>query len=1657
MPVANVEIVETIRELYDRGLYLQAYERSKQLGSFRERAETSERIILGRLAQNLGGVKLGRVLHLLAVREDPEHPEAAYYGAYAIAERRGLLSSWEYMERLGDLAYAPQQIRADWIGLRAHLAARLRDFDTSYKLIDAAHELAPDHAWLMVEHASIMQAADRYADALEWAEHALDLRPWFRPGVQCLAHSLVLVGRDQEALELLTKASNHLESSAIVAQLADLHCELGNFDEHLAAWERFAELTPLRDERGDKFLAGRMYDAAYRCGDYELADEWATKADEKTQKLSKSAANSSGGKRMILPVAFVRQHHMTCAPAILTSLAQFWETEVDHLDLAEKICYDGTPHHSQREWAEQNGWAVREFTINWDNSRALIDRGVPFTLTTVDPGNAHLQAVIGYDSRRRTLIIRDPYCREQIEYLADEALARYASTGPRGMAIVPKEKSELLDGLEFADATLYDCNHRLQCALIEHNRDTAENAFNSMKKVNTDHALTLRAALSIAEYDADTTERLEAIESLLSHFPEDANLILSKFFCLRELSRRKERLDLLRTACDEPEADPLLFLYYAQELSEDIRENGRAEWLLRRAIRCRPGDGSFLNALARVLWTNRKFEKARQFFRLAACLDDHSDSYARHFFTASRFLNRTEEAVSFLRHRVNRFQDKSSGPARTLFGALGEVGRLDDAFAVLEDALERRPNDQELVLYAADAYARFGKDEKAVELLEQTRQASHPSSWLRTAAALSSYRGDLSEALNLWRALLDIKPLAIDAHQAVANLLTATECHEAARTHLEKATTRFPHHFGLHQLLIEFLNENNPNAAEPVLRKLIEIHPVDGWAHRELALTLRRLQRLDDAVAAADMALQVDSASSASHSIRASLARSQNDRELCRELCRKAIRLSVDDQFAVHELIESCASVAERRTELEFIRGELLKQVIMGDGLLTFRVYAHDTLDADELLAVLDKALEARGDLWHAWSAVIHQLLDMGQTERAVSVAEDAVERFSLIPRMWFDLSQAYLAERDLKSEQKALEKALAIQADYGPAIRQLALAYERRADIDASRRLLEQAVAHSPLEATHHGCLADILWKQGEKDAAIKSLQKAVVLEPDYGWAWDTLLEWTYEIDQPSIAIELARELTERRGGEPRSWIILSQLLNATGASEEAVAAINTAIKLDPHRAESHDEKARLLALAGCVDEAFAAAKPEEFSGQIPILLRGREAWIHAIDGNLTLGILGMEAVVTEDPSYYAGWQWLAEWYDHTENLAAYEKAVTEMVRLAPSDVFARGHLADAKRRLADRVGAKTEFRRALDSSPDYWFAGAQLFEMHLEDDELDEADETLAVLKAHQDSPQVLALELKLRFRQEDQDTAVQVATAICANRTANRWTLNTVAEEMLNARLPENLEETLLRSMSGIEPNPLCGALWVEHFAREHESAVAESHLKDWQGLGDDALPAVAAYLELLAEEGKTNELEALIERERDALHGNDTTWTTVGSAFSTLDQHQKVCEWLADWEERPGATPYALLLLALSQRKVGTSEDMVELSRKALRLEPDCAISAHNVLLSFAEAVNGNTEKADDHLTRAKPLPDMPYYQFLAQLIYAMLKVQRGECGLFGINDNLKCARKIYPWLYHHSERETFKDYKRCVKRLARDCRSWWAPLWRALQWIRTARW
>lgn len=1631
-----------VKDLYDRGLYVQAWRASQIAGPLADWEGVEPRLLAGRLAYNIGAPRIAQALHMRAWRDDHDDPNALYFYARVIAERHGPLAALEFVRARGDLERAAAEPRADWLALEADLLATYRDFDAADALLTRAETLAPQRAWIHVERAGVLEGEDRLVEALASGRRSLELRPWYRPGVVFVAHALQQLGRDAEALELLIEADRRLECSAVSAHLAALLTELHRYDDARRAYDRYAELSPLLEKEGVEWLRARRADAAFYAGDLPAAAEIASAVDAPFYKrlAERLKAPDPPRRRVLLDVGFVRQHHDTCAPATLTALCKFWGRPAEHLEIAAEICYDGTPAHSERVWAESHGYVAREFTVTWESAVALLDRGIPFTLTIVEPTFAHMQGMIGYDALRGALIIRDPSMRRFGEYDAEEFFKRYAFCGPRGMVLLPAPEAARLEGLELPDAALFDVNHALQGALRAHNRDEADALHARLAAQAPNHRVTIMARYSMAVYDADPVQRLACLDRLLALYPDADPLKLLKLGGLAELSRRSERVKIFKDLSENDKADPVFWQQYAQELSIDAREDERTLHLLRKSIRARPVDAGSFYVLANVLWNQRRFAEALDLFRLAACQEDKSELLASRYFVAARHLKRTDEALTLLRDRTHRYGAKSSWPARTLFWAFDQLNLAKDAFAVLDAALRLRPDDGELLMYAAQAHARRGQFDRADALMIAASDKTQKTAWLRAEADIAQLRGELRQAFELWRQVLDLEPLAVDAHRAVCQLLAETESTQASRDHARDACVRFPHNYALHQLWIDVSRDEPPDVFEPLVRRLVDINPDDAWARRDLAMTLASQGRLDEALKEASLAGELETGSPSNLYVLGTVHARARRLPQARRAFREAVSLSADAGFAIYELLASCDTPAERKEALDFVLAELLRQTIYGDGLLAYREMARAHLQPDAILAALHKAHNARPDLWHAWSALVAQLTDMNKLDPALNLARQAVDRFPLIPRLWLDLSRVHDLRRDPKAQIAALNSALAIEPGNGAAARTLADAYRRDGEFAQAQSILEDAVARTPLDGYNHGALAELLWRKGDKEEAIKRMSRVVELEPQNDGAWGTLHEWTREFQRLDLLAELARALTRRRPGDGRSWLNLARGLTDPKDVDERFAAIQKALALNPRDIDTHDFHAMLLAQMRRFDEAVSACKTAAWGGNVPIELRGRAAWIEAERGRVPAAIKQMREALKESPDYYWGWSRLADWCRQKENWELYHEASTHVVRLAPHDAMSHGYLGHATLMLKGPREAKPILRRAVDLSPDYEFAGRVLYELQRDDGEFDDAARTLAAIRAHLGPGETALREIDLALRRPGHAAALKTLRGLCYVEDDGGNALGRAALMLCEAGLESDADALFASMVDDTKARPEVGAAWIGMYADRGKLWAASRRLDRVLDRGALGVKAVSRYLDALGAARASWRLRWFLWRKRDRLPSDPEVWGSVGFALLNIDALARAAEWLADWNSRKGVKPWMLFNLALAKRRLGDDAGSTEVSRAALAMPPDHTSADHALWVAFEDAAAGRTKAAGARLYAIDREGLPPLGQFVHAATEAMLVLQeappdRREEAYPKAREFLAWAATVLPT--YEADPALHRVYDRANARLLRD--------------------
>ncbi|HET6575150.1 MAG TPA: hypothetical protein VFG68_16200, partial [Fimbriiglobus sp.] len=684
-----------IRELYGRGLYRQALAAGERFGPLRAWAGPAARLLAGRLALQLGAPKLGKRLHLVAVRESPAHLEAVYYHARYRLEQFGPLSCRRFVREHPDWSDAPPELRADWLAIQALAAARGRDFDRADRLLAQAEGLAPNRAWLQVERASVLELAERPDDALAAARRSLELHPWFRPGVQAAAHVLHRTGRETDAVALLTEADGHLESGVVAAQLAGLQLDLGRHVDARRSLERYAELSPLMEPEVAKWLAARRTDVAYLLGELDEAtrqarrvgEEFYTRFAEKLEAPKPTDGSRWASPRTLLPLS----PGPVDAPPLSAHelLGRFWGRHVPAVPADAPPVPDGLPDAADRRRFDAAGWDTREFDLDLDAACELVARGVPFFVTLVETGFGQPRLVVGADRLRGSVFLADGPDRRPAEAPVKLLAERYKAFGPRCLVAVPEGESQRLDELALPGADGYDRLHAIQTALLDLKFPEAKEQVAALRAEAPDHRLTKFAAVAWARATGHPVLLLDALDALLADFPREPTLVLSKTAVQRDLGRVRERTELLTAEGAPIDAEPLLMQSLAQALLADPDGRAEADRLLRRSVRVRPHAAAGYFLLGAQRWEGQRFDEAVELYRMAACLDDREEQFADAYAKAAAVTGNAPEPLRLFQQKATRAAVPSPPAVRALFAALADRDEEVQAFAALGKAIEK--------------------------------------------------------------------------------------------------------------------------------------------------------------------------------------------------------------------------------------------------------------------------------------------------------------------------------------------------------------------------------------------------------------------------------------------------------------------------------------------------------------------------------------------------------------------------------------------------------------------------------------------------------------------------------------------------------------------------------------------------------------------------------------------------------------------------------------------------------------------------------------------------------------------------------------------------------------------------------------------------------
>ncbi len=1562
--------MEEISRLLGEARSLSAWEVASALDPLARWEGFQARDTAARLAGELGNSRLRDALRSINARRYPANDVAFLHGLFSGISRRGPMATLERIEaRLAAGGPAEATDRADLLAFKGGLLGRLHDFEPAYRAIDEAIALLPGGPggyWPRVQRSVVLEFEDRYEEALETAREAVQCAPLKSSAVLQLVDCLIHRGLDDEAIAVLESSHRQSESPAFAIRLVHLFSEREDHARALAFLDEFDRRSPLMDKRNRDWSNRRRGDFLYMAGDFEGAlahfertteDSYHTRV---AKKMRRSGALAKGRKRLNVP--FTRQHDVTCAPATLASLAAYWGMEFDHLAIADAICYDGTPWHKERAWAESHGFCATEFRLTHAIAVALIDRGIPFTLTTESISSGHLQACIGYDDRQEILLLRDPTERHFGEIILEGLVEDHPVQGPRCMLLLPLAETGRIADLHFPDAALYDANHQVSLAIDAHDREAARAAVASMPP---DAPLTAWAEFRLARYDENPVAALRIIDALAERFPENASLRSQRLFALQRAAgdpARQRKLieeELRRTDCD-----PVFYSEMGEWLLRDARELPMADYYLRKAVRLGSRTSRVYGSLAYCRWKERRFADSARYRRIASCLSRAFEPYASAYAEVCRALGHPEEGLAFLRKRVEAQGKKSAGPWQTLAGELEAQRRTAEAIAVLADAMEARPDDGALMLSGGRQLTLWGEQERGEQLILCARGKVREAEWHRGMARMHEFLGRRKEAIAHWQALLELEPHSEEGHRVLAYLLADEEGPLRTRQHLAAATEKHPQFPWLWSLRATWDAKQSPAEALVSLEKARALDPDDLWVLRELAIQRFHAGDKQTALADAREAVRKGPHAPASHKILGDLLEALGEREKAAHAYRDAIRLDVDHTEASTALVETAASPVEILGALRFIEAEMRRQVSNGDIVPEYRDLAYRHLEPEVLLKKLREFCEERPDLWQTWSARREQASDMGLADEAFQCARALTERFPLLPRAWTELAQAHRAVSEYPEAIAALERAVDLSPAWDWAARQLAEALERMERYDEALKVLERALQHEPLVAQNYGCLAGLLRKLGRREEAFERLLVGMRHCPSYFWGWGALAEWSGELhrqEEVAALLDLHRNSCAHLASW---WAKTSSVLNDLGRKEEALATLEAGLRRHPGEIGLLDEQARLLSDQNRFDAALAVCEEGLRTPAGFPVLAGRRALIRMQAGEPNEAIRLMTALIAERPDYTWGIRLLAGWLDARKQWSALRDLCLRWARQEPQYPLVYGFLAQAERNLSNPAGARKAFEKAFALDPEYAYAGRELLSCQIADGELDAAAQTLRTLEHYVHSAAVLGDAVELAVAKKDLPEAKERARELLARDDAEVAVLNWVKDLFAKNRWTRQWWALLdARAASKGVTEPVLKA-WILSLPGRRRIGKAVRRLKAFSAAQEEL--KASGWVTLLANadfKKNANRIRWWIWRNRAWFRSRNDLWAEAGSALLEIEDYKACIRWLRDWEARGAEVPCeALFNCAVAIETVQGWQAGAPIRKEALRRFPSHALSPALRAVVTLQTLLGGDQKA-----------------------------------------------------------------------------------------------
>lgn len=1367
-------VEDLVKDLCKVGLYQDALTKAESEWGPIESWDTLDKCFIAiRLYTNLGGDRKSDALLLKRWRNNRDCPELLLRILFYQLNKSGPIIANELLKKYEAVIFAQDKLKAELLGFKSIIQKIFKNYSAANSLLDEAIKIAPTDSWITSLKIQLLSEQNEFDVAKVQAEKHFDAYP--SPyNMRVLSGILTKVDGVNASIALYKQHVEKYQSAYVWIEYAQLLA--GNHDWPTCeyALEQFEKTRIIKDKEDEPFLISWQGQIAIHYQQIEKAiDILGTHKGRYWQTVTENLKHSKGIlDRKVLDVPFLRQEHMTCAPTTLAALSSYWGYEFNSKDIADAICFDGTPATKERQWLSDNNFYYKEFELESDLAYSLIEHDIPFALVTTNEFSAHLQAVMGFNKQVGTLYVMDPSQSLMQEMLTKETIESEAYSGARCIAFVPVEKSTLLSAFNFPASALYPLWDEFSRAEEQNDYVAAKLALDKLINKDPVHRITLRVERSFAAWNNDTTKILQLNNTLLERFPDETILLNSKYFCLRGLGQREEGLNQLSEYLENNINVDLL-----GTLFDEIYDTNEHKQLTLSTLARLKSLGSYSAyshwSIANYYWSTQLFEVAVEHYLYAHCLDETSSQYIESYFKASRFLNKTQESVAFLKDRFDKYKVRSPMPAISLFKAYELLDQEHIGIDYLFEALVIHPDDINLINYLSNTLIERGLIDRFSEIEEHIKPFLGQKDFEELIARKNIRLGEFDAALKFFDTAFNENPFIHKYADNYFSLLSKIGDIAKIDSVLTDLQQKNPQNMQILDYIADW--HSSPVFQEQVLTTFVELRPDYGIIRRQLIDVRLKLGLFEQALQQAKDTCESFVGEHINKSYLAKCHLKLGNFEAAKTITRDVLSIAVDNELAFSSLMAASVTKDEQEASLDFIFSQMKKQVIFGNSAWDFWFNAKSIFKQEKLKTFIDYLLDEQAHLWYAYSLSANYYQQYGDLDKAKALLLEGQYKFPLTPRLYSDLGKLFELEGDTEKSIEAFNQALVMNPAWSDVTKRLCELLEKHEDMSSAIEVIQKGIKHNTNDGVLHGYLADLLMRQGEDKAAIESLKNAVKYYSGYRWAWDQLVKTTQALGEDAEAYNFAKKLAHQSPYLPDVWRDLAYL---TKDQSEKLALYDKALNCDLYFIPVYQDKIQHFVSIGEYKSALNVLDHTPWKNTLPLDLTIQKVDLLIEIGQKKQAIQSLKEQLFSLHGYAYLWKKLFDLLEQENSKSDFidccHKSV-EQNRHDPDILCYAGEILLKHGNVAEKETARKYLKKAYDLSPNEQYIVMTYVDSLIENQKYEDALAAINTFELQRTVAYATTRKIGVLCRLGRFEQALAIFTKVIVDKESDYWHLN------------------------------------------------------------------------------------------------------------------------------------------------------------------------------------------------------------------------------------------------------------------------------------------